>query len=196
MPNLIVHVIDHNTVHKALIARLIVQKIPNVTQITFAKTHDAHDAYVAAADLVIVSGGTWLAQKNPGTHRRLNDLLIESGKPIVGICLGAEALAQYFGMELVALDRRVSGVFDVQLEAPLQAHLGVDTLPVYEHHIYAIPEANDQVEVLARSPIGIEAFKHVSRPIWGVQFHPEVQRGHNQGYRFFEYVWADINSSL
>src|SRR6185312_13452383 len=103
-----VHIVDHNTVHRALLARLVLDKLPQADTITFAKTHADHGEFIRTADLIIISGGTWLVDKNPGTHRRLNELLVSMNKPIIGICLGAEALAQYFGGEVVRLPERVS----------------------------------------------------------------------------------------
>lgn len=181
-----VHIIDHNSVHVPLIAKLVTETFPALNTITIAKTHDEHDKFVQQADLVIISGGKWLLHLNPGTHQRLARKLVEAGKPIFAICLGAEAFADYFGAKVEQLDARVSGIKDITLLDPGLCPEATDrTMSVYEHHHWAITELSDSLEALATRPEGIELFKHKELPIWGSQFHPEVRRDGGEGYKVF-----------
>jgi GMP synthase-like glutamine amidotransferase len=181
-----VHIIDHNSVHLPLIAKLVTECFPALTTITFAKTHDEHDTFVAKADLVVVSGGRWLLHLNPGTHQRLASQLVEAGKPIFAICLGAEAFADYFGAKVVRMEERVSGVHDITLhDDGLCPDRISRTVPVYEHHHWAIRDLPDTLRALATRPEGVELYKHAELPIWGSQFHPEVRRNGGQGRLVF-----------
>jgi GMP synthase (glutamine-hydrolysing) len=192
-----VHIIDHNSVHVPLIAKLVTECFPALTTITFAKTHDEHDTLVAKADLIIVSGGRWLLHLNPGTHQRLAKKLVEAGKPIFAICLGAEALADYFGATVERMDERVSGVYDVTLHDPTLCPENTSrVMPVYEHHHWAIRDLPDTLEVLATRPEGVELFGHKELPIWGSQFHPEVRRNGGRGHLLFASALRSLGHEL
>lgn len=181
-----VHIIDHNTVHRPLIASMLTRCFPNLDCITIAKTSDDHKAFIKAADLIILSGGTRLVHLNPDTHRRIIDMILAEGKPVFGICLGAEALAHHFGADVAKMETRVSGVVPVKLrDTALTEAAGGQELPVYAHHIWTINNLSDKFEVLADSASGSEFFKHRTLPIWGTQFHPEVRRNGSRGYLAF-----------
>ena len=185
-----IYVIDHNTVHLPLIAKLVTEKCHDVSSITFRKTHHNHDELIDQADIIIISGGTWLVHLNPGTHKRLIKKLVESNKPIFGICLGAEALATYFGATLVQLEHRVKGLVGITSDSLI----GRDA-QVYSYHNWAIESVPDDLKVLATSETGVEAFKHKKLPVWGVQFHPEAKRGKNQGHQFFEAFIREVSKN-
>lgn len=192
-----VHIIDHNSVHVPLIAKLVTETFPALNTITIAKTHDEHDKFVQQADLVIVSGGKWLLHLNPGTHQRLAKLLVESGKPIFAICLGAEAFADYFGAKVERLEARVSGVHTISLQdKSFLPDIQERTIPVYEHHHWAIRELPDTLQAIAVRPEGVELYKHKELPIWGSQFHPEVRRDGGQGYRVFAGALAQLSHQV
>jgi GMP synthase (glutamine-hydrolysing) len=188
-----VHIIDHNSVHVPLIAKLVAETLPSLSTLTIAKTHDKHDRFVAQADVVIVSGGRWLLHLNPDTHQRLARQLVEAGKPIFAVCLGAEAFADHFGAKIVRLEQRVSGVRPIRLEDPTMCpEVASRSLPVYEHHHWAIRDLPDSLQALAISPEGVELFKHRELPIWGSQFHPEVRRDGGQGFMIFASVMREL----
>lgn len=192
-----VHIIDHNSVHVPLIAKLVTETFPALTTITIAKTHDEHESFVEQADLIIVSGGRWLLHLNPGTHQRLVKKLVESGKPIFAICLGAEAFADYFGAKIERLDARISGVHPISLRDPaFLPEIQERTIPVYEHHHWAIRDLPGTLEAIAVRPEGVELFKHKDLPIWGSQFHPEVRRDGGQGYRVFAGALAALGREI
>ena len=184
-----VHVIDHNSVHASLIAKLLVDKCSDLRTISFAKSHDNHEDYIKAADLIIVSGGTWLIHLNPGTHRRLTEKLVQSKKPIFGICLGAEALASYFGADLVKLPQRIEGVQVIEQDTlPISSEL-----KVYQYHSWSIQNLPKSLKLVAGKADNVEAFRHENLPIWGTQFHPEARRRLNDGHLVFEEFLKSIN---
>lgn len=181
-----VHIIDHNTVHRPLVAAMLAKSFPRLECITIAKTNDDHRALIKAADLIILSGGTRLVHLNPDTHRRIIDTILAENKPVFGICLGAEALADYFGANVIKMQERITGAVSVQLtDASLLKTVGSSQLTVYAHHIWSIQNLPQDMKELAVSPYGIEFFKHQTLPVWGTQFHPEVKRGNSKGYIAF-----------
>lgn len=95
--------------------------------------------------------------------------------PILGICLGHQALGVHFGATLGHAKRVCHGKPD------MITHTGTDIFSdvpsptqigrYHSLHIHSLP---DVLTTLATSADGtIQAFKHQTRPIYGIQFHPE-----------------------
>jgi GMP synthase (glutamine-hydrolysing) len=191
-----VHVIDHNSLHIQRIQLLVAETLPGST-LTISKTHDKHTPYIDNADLIIISGGTWLVHKNPGTHRRLVEALLKTEKPIFAICLGAEAMANYFGVKLKEVHPRAQGIIDISITSQaLVDMLGGRSAPVYEYHKWVVRNLPADFELMAESENGCEYFKHKKYPVWCTQFHPEVRHEDNKGYKFFEHALIDMGLLL
>lgn len=127
-------------------------------------------------DKIILSPG-------PGIPREAGKLLeliksYENRIPILGVCLGHQAIAEVFGAKLLQLDFVKHGVssqvFDASdkdlfrnLEFPLQ---------VGRYHSWVVDETNfpAELEITSKDEFGnIMSLKHKKYPITGVQFHPE-----------------------
>jgi GMP synthase (glutamine-hydrolysing) len=111
-----------------------------------------------------------------GEKDLLRDLL-SRGVPVVGLCLGAQLLAEAAG----AAPRRASepeiGWMPVDLTPegrldPLLAGIP-GSLDVFEWHSYEAPLPDGAV-ALARSPVCLQAYRLNGSPAWGLQFHAEV----------------------
>jgi GMP synthase (glutamine-hydrolysing) len=126
-------------------------------------------------DAIFLSGGHDFAVN--GNEKRLHseiNLIKNFDKPIFGICFGFELIARIFGANLLELREREKGVIDIQIENPDRIFEGISNYQVYESHRWVVKDLPDDLIVLARSKDGIEAFKHKSRRVYAVQFHPEV----------------------
>jgi anthranilate synthase/aminodeoxychorismate synthase-like glutamine amidotransferase len=98
-------------------------------------------------------------------------------KPIFGVCLGHQAMGQYFGGKVVRAGRLMHGKM-----SPIQ-HRGTDVfagLPnpftAARYHSLLVERASlpDCLEITAETAEGeIMGLRHKQLPIWGVQFHPE-----------------------
>lgn len=95
--------------------------------------------------------------------------------PIIGICLGFELIAHIYGSHLHLYNERRKG--EVLLEPLSQVNVTTLALPssvlVYENHNWSVLKLKRPLKPLAVSKDGIEIFKHVRKPIYGMQFHPE-----------------------
>lgn len=146
------------------------------------------------ADLVIFSGG-WGRSivKNPGTFNRMVEFCERHRKPTVGICLGAEAIATYYGSELREIPVRRVGNVRIHFKPDVNEAMRLEpSVMVYEFHKWVIGAVHGPLVNLATSKDGCELFKHKTLPMWGMQFHPEVSRLDNKGHAIFEYVAAEI----
>ncbi|HET8860874.1 aminodeoxychorismate/anthranilate synthase component II [Marivirga sp.] len=98
-------------------------------------------------------------------------------KPILGICLGHQAIGQVFGGKLLNIQHVMHGI---QSRATLDTHYlfeGVEKeINIGRYHSWVIDEVDfpADLEILARSEDGqIMALQHKDYDVCGLQFHPE-----------------------
>jgi anthranilate synthase component 2 len=105
----------------------------------------------------------------------------EAGVPLLGVCLGHQAIGEAFGARVVRADRQMHGkVTEVTSRDPALFE-GIDNpLPVMRYHSLVVspdglPAALEVTAWSLDRPPGQEimAMRHRDRPVWGVQFHPE-----------------------
>lgn len=185
-------VVDNKSAHLEKLRDLIKSRLGDV-DFTLRDPREMHFDDVLGVDLVVFSGGWGRSiEKNPGTFKRMVQLVIDANKPAIGICLGAEAIAVHFGSELVELPVRRVGNIPLTLSRQLEDTLGTEKVMAYEFHKWCIPSIRRPLISLATSKDGIECFKHETLPLWGMQFHPEVLRLNNSGHKIFDQALIDL----
>jgi GMP synthase (glutamine-hydrolysing) len=134
---------------------------------------------------IILSGGpaSVYADDAPGFDPRVLDL----GIPVLGICYGMQLACHLMGAKVVPSNHREFGRAHLRVTQTGPLLAGVpDEMTVWMSH-------GDQVQILPPSPPGREAggegcfvplastetckvaaVKHQSKPVFGLQFHPEV----------------------
>jgi anthranilate synthase/aminodeoxychorismate synthase-like glutamine amidotransferase len=105
------------------------------------------------------------------------EVAARSTRPVLGVCLGHQAIASAMGAEIVRATRPVHGKTDRVLHDGRGLFEGVPQgFLATRYHSLAVREASlpSALEVAARSHDGtVMALRHLTRPIDGVQFHPE-----------------------
>lgn len=97
--------------------------------------------------------------------------------PILGICLGHQLIADYFGGKTKSADVESYAQIEINIMKNTGLFEGIDgTLKVWASHKDEVVTLPDSFEVIADSDkCSIEAMKHKDKEIYGIQFHPEVQ---------------------
>lgn len=98
--------------------------------------------------------------------------------PILGVCLGHQAICEAFGGVVSYAKRLMHGKqsqITLDESCPLFANLP-ETIPAARYHSLAAPEEKlpDCLKVTARTRDGeVMAVMHRDYPVYGLQFHPE-----------------------
>lgn len=134
------------------------------------------ESYTAAAwDGVVLSPG-------PGRPEQAGNLMqviehYHDKKPILGICLGHQALGQYFGAKLQKAPLPVHGKVSEIIHNGDKLFEGISRkTEVVRYHSLVLESAGDGLECIASTYKDnlIMAIKHKKLPLWGLQFHPEA----------------------
>jgi GMP synthase (glutamine-hydrolysing) len=131
-----------------------------------------------APEGIILSGGpaSVYDRDAPQPAKPVLDALVEGTPPVLGVCYGMNVLTQAFGGTVARASRKEFGPADIHMTRfdPLLA-LGGRSTRVWMSHGDRVDELPDVLEPLASSDNSpYAAFRHRERPVYGVQFHPEV----------------------
>lgn len=96
--------------------------------------------------------------------------------PILGICLGHQAIGLHFGAELVKADKPMHGKISVIFHKKDIPFMGMkEKVQVVRYHSLILKNLSEDLMITAQTEVGeIMAIKHKSLPIHGIQFHPEA----------------------
>lgn len=135
-------------------------------------THEA----IAAADALVISPGPGLPNQ-AGKLMSAIEFAVSNQKPILGICLGMQALAVFTGEELYNQDLVKHGVAE-EITCDSSSVLFANCPPQFQvglYHSWAVRLRHCDMwknDAVSSSAV-LMAIHHTTLPLFGVQFHPE-----------------------
>ena len=132
---------------------------------------------IADADGLILSGGAPNVSAEKSAMGNNGEYLDKFNGPILGVCAGMQFMCEHFGgklgpgtvPEFGAVDLKVTNHSDIFKDLP-------DRMTVWASHndeVKALPKGFEAIACSESCPY--EAVHCLDRPLFGVQFHPEVE---------------------
>ena len=143
--------------------------------VTVARNDEITLQEVQRYDKIILSPGPHLP-KDAGIMMALIEQYYLT-KPILGVCLGLQALGEFFGGQLYNLKQVKHGVQE-KCERIGESLLLKEVSPTYNiglYHSWALSEPLPKtLKLTSKSKEGVVmSFEHKTLPLFGVQYHPE-----------------------
>jgi GMP synthase (glutamine-hydrolysing) len=123
------------------------------------------------ADGLILGGGPTMDRAG-----RCIDYIRELNMPILGICLGMQLMAQAYGGKVVPGSLGGYAEVDVEVVEEDEILRGISgRIKTWASHADQVSVVPVEFQILARSKVcEVEAMRHRTRPLFGIQWHPEV----------------------
>ena len=126
--------------------------------------------------------GACVISGSPGSVNEKNAPSLAPGffqkyeRPILGICYGLQLINKLFGGKVEAKGNREDGQFFIKIDqsSKIFENVGDDKLECLLTHGDQVTELANELECIAQAGDVIVAIQHKSRPIYALQFHPEV----------------------
>lgn len=139
-------------------------------------------------DALVLSGGAPRIRSDAVKLGRTAEYLDKTEVPILGICVGCQFIAMHFGGTAGPADTPEFGKTELIVDEPgtLFTHLPRRFVVWESHNDEVTLPLPSELRLLAHSETcAMQAFEHTHRPIFGVQFHPEVEHTEH-GYDIFK----------
>jgi GMP synthase (glutamine-hydrolysing) len=123
---------------------------------------------------IILSGSpASIRMENPP---RYEEDILEMGLPVLGLCYGHQLIAHMAGGDVRRGEKREYGITQATIDKPVGVLKGMEPVErVWMSHgdtVFTVPEGYEVLAHTDISPVG--AYRHRNRPIYGLQWHPEV----------------------
>ncbi len=167
-----VAVIDFGSQYTQLITRRVREQ--NVYSEIFPHSITASELKKMDVPAVIFSGGPSSVYEN--TAPQVDNAIFDLNIPILGICYGLHLMISDSGGQVIHKGQGEYGFAKVhpEVKSPLFDNLSQES-QVWMSHGDEIENIGNGFDVIARSSNNIiAAIQHHERPLYGVQFHPEV----------------------
>ncbi|MDD2486907.1 MAG: gamma-glutamyl-gamma-aminobutyrate hydrolase family protein [Candidatus Gracilibacteria bacterium] len=172
------------------------------------------ESYIMEMDAFIFPGGTDIdpslygedldgsidtSKENDRFLLHFMEIIIESGKPILGICKGMQLINILFGGKLIQnlkntdfhnqYERQYEFVDEVIITEKSFLHkiFSENEIQTNSLHHQAISVLGKDLDIVAISEHDdtIEGIEHKSLPIYGIQWHPECLKSQNKLFEWF-----------
>lgn len=163
----------------------LVELMERYGRVTIADVVDLNNINFGSFDLIILSGSSTYGIKDLSeVYSTELNFISSTSIPLIGICMGFELICEAFGAEFNKLNSKDLSIREIKYKDKF--------FLVKEAHLYSVTNVNEELKVLATSENGIEIVKHNTRPIIGVQFHPESMTQELDGDELFDSLIKDL----
>jgi GMP synthase (glutamine-hydrolysing) len=129
---------------------------------------------VDAEGLVLSGGAPRIAWESPKLGN-CTEYLDNFGGPILGICVGLQLMALHYGGKVGPSTVPEFGLARLKVLEGDDLFRGLPKeFRVWESHNDEVKEAPGFLVLAVSDSCGVQAAKHLHKPFYGVQFHPEV----------------------
>ncbi len=165
-------VIDFGSQYAQLIARRV--REANVHSLLCAPTVTPDELRALNAVGLIFSGGPSSVYVDGAP--RCDRALLDMGLPVLGICYGMHLMCHLLGGEVGETRTREYGRVKLNVDAAqsILAHVPSPTSAWMSHGDIVDRLSDDFVAMARTDSCPYAAVRHVARPMYGLQFHPEV----------------------
>lgn len=135
---------------------------------------------------IIISPG-WGNPDNSGVSMEIIDYYKDI-KPILGVCLGMQCIAKYFGAKIIKAKEPYHGKnSNIYFNKEFELFKGLEQgFSATRYHSLIVANPAKNIEITAKTKDNIPmALKIKAKKIYGVQFHPEAILTEN-GIRIFQ----------
>ncbi|MGH3788495.1 MAG: aminodeoxychorismate/anthranilate synthase component II [Pseudonocardiaceae bacterium] len=180
----------------------LVQYLAQLGAQCVVRRNDAVEADdVAAADGVLISPGPGTPERAGASMDVVRDCA-EQGRPLLGVCLGHQAIGVVWGATVARAPELLHGKTSVVHHdgGTVLAGLPQPFVATRYHSLTVLPETiPDELEITGRTESGIVmALRHRELPVYGVQFHPEsvlTDGGHRLLANWLRIAGAKVDES-
>lgn len=143
---------------------------------------------------IVISGSP--GSVNDPDVLKYDPAIFELGLPVLGICYGVQLINKHFGGTVTKMETREDGQFSISVDTTCDIFAGLEAdQQVLLTHGDTVEKVADVLEVVAWSGNKVAAVAHRMLPIFGVQFHPEVDLTVN-GARILKNFLYNVSTPL
>lgn len=133
-------------------------------------------ARIAEYDAVLLSPGPG-TPASAGVSIPIVSAALDSGQPLLGVCLGHQAIAEALGATVTHADELMHGKTSLITHDDSDFYRGVpQPFTATRYHSLAVVASTVPAELVVTSTTAggvIMGLRHETAPVFGVQFHPE-----------------------
>lgn len=156
---------------------------------------------VSSSDGVLISPGPGTPERAGASMDIVRDCA-EQGRPLLGVCLGHQAIGAVWGATVARAPELLHGKTSEVHHNGIAVLAGLPQpfIATRYHSLTVLPETiPDELEVTGRTESGIVmALRHRELPVYGVQFHPEsvlTDGGHRLLANWLRIAGAEVEES-
>jgi GMP synthase (glutamine-hydrolysing) len=145
------------------------QLIPNTTPL---------EEVQKKADAIVIGGGPYSVYDDLEVMDKMGyckDYITKFKGPLLGICLGHQAIAQALGGKVARGTKGEYGFSEIAVDESTSIMKGLSKFTAWVSHFDEVKEVPKGFKALAHSEVcKVEAMANEKKGIYGVQFHPEA----------------------